>query len=651
MDQADSETENLSGRKITRTYWKRYFRSPGLNQVNTFDSGGRGQVCGQYDATSAWARRLQTLKILSVSIIAVLGLLAFVSIDVYRAQGTIRKERDIQKGLGTSIAVAELIHTLQIERGTTVLCISSPNSTPVGKDLNKARLNTDKNIKSIINWPEGRQSLQSREIFIRDVTDFRSRGEVERCVLNITIQETLNFYTGLIDTMIDWLFVSIKSSKGESVLFELLGYRMFLIAKEKTGLERAMGGSYFSRGYFNKTEELILYAEHNVIGKMFLNSSMEFMPKLKTYYTDTVSKETGVFSSLIDTLNAKRAIILSNEQRQANVTEGQNWFKLMTNYIDILLTVQEKAGENLIFTIEESIDDSENDLIIRAVTLFVVVALTPILFVTVARMTNTIHKYGSELAKTTRSLKEEQQRTDELLSAMFPRSVAETLKLGEKVPSEHFDSVTVFFSDIVDFTNMCAMISPMSVTQMLNDVYSVFDDHIEKYDVYKVETIGDAYMVVSGLPLRNGTSHADEIGRMSLDLVRLTETTTLDSVPKGKKLMVRVGIHTGPCVSGVVGYKMPRYCLFGDTVNTASRMQTTGIPQKVHISETTYDLLTKFNTFHMEYRGTLEVKGKGLMRTYWLLGHEATSKNTEDLPGLLNEGFEPCEGQLGFLSL
>ncbi|EDO45306.1 predicted protein, partial [Nematostella vectensis] len=211
-------------------------------------------------------------------------------------------------------------------------------------------------------------------------------------------------------------------------------------------------------------------------------------------------------------------------------------------------------------------------------------------------------------------------RTDELLSAMFPRSVAETLKLGEKVPSEHFDSVTVFFSDIVDFTNMCAMISPMSVTQMLNDVYSVFDDHIEKYDVYKVETIGDAYMVVSGLPLRNGTSHADEIGRMSLDLVRLTETTTLDSVPKGKKLMVRVGIHTGPCVSGVVGYKMPRYCLFGDTVNTASRMQTTGIPQKVHISETTYDLLTKFNTFHMEYRGTLEVKGKGLMRTYWLLG-------------------------------
>ncbi|GBM49755.1 Atrial natriuretic peptide receptor 2 [Araneus ventricosus] len=129
------------------------------------------------------------------------------------------------------------------------------------------------------------------------------------------------------------------------------------------------------------------------------------------------------------------------------------------------------------------------------------------------------------------------------------------------------------------------------VVDLLNDLYTCFDSIIGNYDVYKVETIGDAYMVVSGLPIRNGGRHAGEIASLALRLREALETFEIRHRPN-ERLSLRIGINTGPCVAGVVGLKMPRYCLFGDTVNTASRMESS------------------------------RQKGKGEMRTYWLLGKE-----------------------------
>ncbi|XP_024220627.1 guanylate cyclase 32E [Bombus impatiens] len=236
-----------------------------------------------------------------------------------------------------------------------------------------------------------------------------------------------------------------------------------------------------------------------------------------------------------------------------------------------------------------------------------------------------MEKYANNLEalvdERTDQLTEEKKKTDALLYEMLPRYVAEQLKRGHKVEAESFDSVTIYFSDIVGFTAMSAESTPLQVVDFLNDLYTCFDSTIENYDVYKVETIGDAYMVVSGLPIRNGIQHAGEIASMSLCLLEAVKQFTIRHRPLDK-LQLRIGIHSGPVCAGVVGLKMPRYCLFGDTVNTASRMESTGSALKIHCSRETKELLDQVGGFKIVERGLVSMKGKGERLTYWLIGED-----------------------------
>ncbi|XP_048515966.1 atrial natriuretic peptide receptor 2 isoform X3 [Athalia rosae] len=225
---------------------------------------------------------------------------------------------------------------------------------------------------------------------------------------------------------------------------------------------------------------------------------------------------------------------------------------------------------------------------------------------------------------------EEKRKCEELLYQLLPKSVASQLILGQSVIAETYDQVTIYFSDIVGFTSLSAESTPLQVVDLLNDLYTCFDSIIENFDVYKVETIGDAYMVVSGLPVRNGTNHAREIARMSLALRDTVMTFSIRHRPN-EQLKLRIGMHSGPCVAGVVGLKMPRYCLFGDTVNTASRMESNGQALKIHVSPQTKEILDTFGTFDLECRGEVTMKGKGTMVTYWLQGEKSKSTNNNNV--------------------
>uniref|UniRef100_A0A669D6F6 Guanylate cyclase n=1 Tax=Oreochromis niloticus TaxID=8128 RepID=A0A669D6F6_ORENI len=240
-------------------------------------------------------------------------------------------------------------------------------------------------------------------------------------------------------------------------------------------------------------------------------------------------------------------------------------------------------------------------------------------------MLRMLEQYSSNLEdlirERTDELEIERTKTDKLVGQLLPKSVAQALKKGKPVQPEHYSDCTLYFSDIVGFTTISALSEPIEVVDLLNDLYTMFDAIIALHDVYKVETIGDAYMVASGVPNRNGNRHAAEVANMSLDILHSIGAFKIKHMPE-IKVKIRIGLHSGAVVAGVVGLKMPRYCLFGDTVTTASLMESSGLPYRIHISLSTVKVLTSLKVgYHIDTR-----KVKGTEDTYWLMGREGFNK-------------------------
>lgn len=212
----------------------------------------------------------------------------------------------------------------------------------------------------------------------------------------------------------------------------------------------------------------------------------------------------------------------------------------------------------------------------------------------------------------TAQLAAEKEKSDNLLLNILPVSIADRLKKKEDTIADRYDEVTVLFSDLVGFTQFSAKHTPKELVYKLNILFSKFDDLLDHYKIEKIKTIGDALMLVSGAP-RRFKNHASEMAKMALHMYE--ELHSFNS-EYGESLDLRIGIHTGPVVAGVMGKKKFTYDLWGDAVNTASRMESHGIPGIVHISDSTYQHIK--DQFVIENRGKIEIKGKGKMNTYIL---------------------------------
>jgi adenylate cyclase len=211
-----------------------------------------------------------------------------------------------------------------------------------------------------------------------------------------------------------------------------------------------------------------------------------------------------------------------------------------------------------------------------------------------------------------RNLSAERDRSERLLMNILPESIAARLKQGPATIADDFGESTILFADIVGFTKYTETVSPDKLIALLNAIFSEFDDLSDKYNAEKIKTIGDAYMVVSGVPI-DRRNHAELMADMALDMLeavrRYNETT-------GQAFQIRVGIHSGPVIAGVIGKKKFAYDLWGDTVNTAARMESHGIPGEVQVSEATYELLKP--KYQFTDRGAIDIKGKGPMRVFLL---------------------------------
>ncbi|TNG02240.1 MAG: adenylate/guanylate cyclase domain-containing protein [Gammaproteobacteria bacterium] len=218
-----------------------------------------------------------------------------------------------------------------------------------------------------------------------------------------------------------------------------------------------------------------------------------------------------------------------------------------------------------------------------------------------------------------RIIQSEKEKSENLLLNILPESIAERLKHNPSIIVDGIPSSTTLFSDIVGFTTLSEQISPEKLIHLLNKIFSEFDNLVENYELEKIKTIGDAYMVAAGIPMPRH-DHAEVIAELALEMKSVMSKINKElDMP----LNIRIGINSGPVVAGVIGKKKFSYDLWGDSVNTASRMESHGLPGEIQITQATYNIIK--DKYNFEDRGEISIKGKGLMQTYLLKGRKAVN--------------------------
>ncbi|KAK6619875.1 hypothetical protein RUM44_006275 [Polyplax serrata] len=426
-----------------------------------------------------------------------------------------------------------------------------------------------------------------------------------------TVQEVLAWYTSVNAAMLDHLTTRIKETDNSGVWRYLLAFKNILRSIENMGIALTYGISYYGRGQLS-TSNYVSYVRHESLGSDLLNASLNYALNIKELHAKLIKNFTDY-----PKMQQRTEEILRNRKRNASIEDAIAYTDSLTSYIDELRKLQYKLRKEIKRYVDADLKEASHKEGIGIAILITVLIISPIIIVLVRNAVATIQMYAVNLSEKAKELNTEKKKSDALLFQMLPTSVAQQLKQARQVPAEYYESVTVYFCDIVGFTEIAALSTPLEVISFLNSIYKSFDARIECYDVYKVECSGDSYMVASGLPVKNGNMHVTEIATMALDLLAGSSVLKVPHKPN-QTLQIRSGCHTGPVVAGIVGSKMPRYCLYGDTVNTASRMESTGKAQRVHISLEMKKALDQAGGFKMEHRGLVFVKGKGQMDTYWL---------------------------------
>lgn len=216
-----------------------------------------------------------------------------------------------------------------------------------------------------------------------------------------------------------------------------------------------------------------------------------------------------------------------------------------------------------------------------------------------------------------------QQESDDLLHNILPNEIASRLKSDTSMIADDYEAASVLFADVVDFTPMSAGMSPPELVGLLNSIFTVFDGFVAELGLEKIKTVGDEYMVAAGVP-KPRTDHAHAIAKLAIRIRDHAASQLFD----GHRISLRIGINSGPVVAGIVGTHKFAYDLWGDVVNTASRMESEGVPGRIQISAATHELVR--DEFTCELRGTIEVKGKGKMDTYYLEEAASSRKRTHD---------------------
>ncbi|MGB5321127.1 adenylate/guanylate cyclase domain-containing protein, partial [Lutimonas sp.] len=257
----------------------------------------------------------------------------------------------------------------------------------------------------------------------------------------------------------------------------------------------------------------------------------------------------------------------------------------------------------------------------------IVVIATIIALILIIGLAIGLFRRNKFIEKTKQLIEIEKERSDKLLLNILPEGTAKELKDNGKVNPQKFDSVTVMFTDFEAFTKYSQDLTPELLVKSVDYHFSKFDQIIEKYGLEKIKTIGDSYMCAGGLPIPT-KDHAQKMLHAALEIRDFIENIKRSEVREITHFNIRIGIHTGPVVAGVVGIKKFAYDIWGDTVNIASRLESNSEPGKINISENTYHLIK--DSFDCEYRGEIQAKNKGMMKMYYVNNKKQTTKTYSD---------------------
>jgi class 3 adenylate cyclase len=354
-------------------------------------------------------------------------------------------------------------------------------------------------------------------------------------------------------------------------------------------------------------ELMVLYLEMQSFEKEYLLTRQESTIKSMSEAAQRLRKGVLGSSKLDATKRAETLKYLDDYESVAQeiVKLNEQILSKIRNNVDVDAA---KVSKNLLGVVNAEVKRGRSaiDRKIWIATTFLIVAVLVALSLAGA--------VARQFASALRALAMEQMKSERLLLNILPSPIAQQLKREECTIADSFAEVTVMFADIVGFTELAAETEPIELVEILNVIFSEFDQLTEEHGLEKIKTIGDAYMVVGGLPAVK-PNHAEAIAAMALDMQTCITEFCKDT---GKDLSIRIGINTGPVIAGIIGTKKFIYDLWGDTVNIASRMESHGLPDNIQVTEATYKRLKKQYVF--EERGPIQVKGKGEMNCYLLKG-------------------------------
>ncbi|PBC26595.1 Atrial natriuretic peptide receptor [Apis cerana cerana] len=521
-------------------------------------------------------RRIQLLQMLVLPFIPILALIVQTANTLHDILIYRQEVSDIETQVTIATDLGKVVTRMQLERSEVAFFIYT-NGNTLRSNLTQRFAITDQALHNMTTWPlvsvprdESKTQaydVVSKEAFQARLEDFRQKISSEES----SITEVMTWYTSVNAAMLDHLTNQIKETDNSGVWRYLIAFKNLLRSIESLGIASVYGINYFGRGIL-LGDNYVSYVRHEALGRDLLNGSLTYVPSLKHFYAELTRTMPDY-----GRIKSRRDEILQNRKREPNVEDAIAYFDSMATYVDELRKLQKELRHMIRDYVNSTLQDASNKEAAGIAIVVLVLVVSPIIIILVRNAVATIQMYAANLAQKARELKQEKGKSDTLLFQMLPPSVAQQLKQTQQVPAEYYEAVTVYFSDIVGFTEIAAENTPLEVKFLYH---------------YLQPT-------------------------MALDLLAASSVFQVPKRP-GERLQIRSGAHTGPVVAGIVGSKMPRYCLFGDTVNTASRMESTGEALRIHISLEMKKALDAVGGFKIVRRGLVDVKGKGLMDTYWL---------------------------------